>query len=320
MSVTSPVASVAAEDGARACPALLAHDEYLTDEAFLIDRRTLLERCWLFAGLAADLAAESRVTLAGVDIALRRDGAAWQARQDDRPVAAESCGNLVFVSLAACPEPLERYLHPFAPALWALSARLGASDRRGSRPVEANWKILVENALDDYHAATVHAQTLYPSMLQGGRRLTQLARHGAHSLWRNELNEDDRRFWDQVRRRLDLVPYAEESDYRHLFIFPNFYAASFCATLVMLHRVEPVAPRRARLDWSLCLPQSTAHAALRRALVADLARQAERVIEEDAAVCEATQKGHRFAVHPGLLGGREQRIRDFQGALLAARP
>lgn len=323
MSVTSSIASLPAADGVLAVPPLLAHAEYLTQDAFLADRRTLFERCWLFAGLADDLMADGRITVAGAEVALRHEGATWHGSCDGRAIAVESCGNLVFVSLAAQPEPLERHLHPFSPLLRTISSGLGVSDRRGHRAVAANWKILVENAIDDYHAATVHPRTLYPSMLKGGRRLTRLTREGPHSLWQNELSDDDQLFWEKARRRLGLAAYAEESDYRHLFLFPNFYLSSFCATLVMLHRVEPLAPGRARLDWWLCLPRvagsAPARDRLRRVLVEDLARQAEQVIGEDAAVCELAQKGHRFAVHAGLLGRREHRVLDFQQAILAAR-
>lgn len=303
--------------------ALLDHDHYFTPERFGAERERIFGRCWLYAGLVGEFSATPRqVGTAGLSVAIAcRDGV-WQAECAGRPVHVSLCGGLVFWSQAPVLS-LAEHLEPFHETLAAMAGALRMPDHRLRREIAANWKLLAENALDDYHIMTAHAETLYPSMLKAGARRIALNRQGRHSLWRNDLNDADAGFWARVAGRLGLPTVAGEADYRHLFLFPNFYLASFNDTAFILHRLDPLAPERTVLDMDFCIPAgeksaSAASMALKRAVLADFVAKADTVLAEDVMVCEAVQLGQRFARHRGVLGEREQRVGDFQEAVLEA--
>lgn len=300
--------------------AALDHDAYYTTDTATLERDKVFGRAWLYAGIAGDFSTAPRlIDAAGMAVAISHDGRDWAAQAGDRAAAIALCGTLVFVSLAPAPEPLAQYLKPFFEILETLSAPLTGSDQRLSRTIQANWKIMAENALDDYHTAAVHPKTLYPSMVVEGERRISLDRAGGHSLWRNRLNESDAAFWAKIAARLGTTNPDRPDDYQHLFIFPNFYLASFGGVAFILHRLDPIGADAVALRLELCLPlpqPTPARAALRRAVLADFVAKAEAVLQEDIEVCEASQRGRRFAIRRGLLGERERRIADFQAALL----
>ena len=301
--------------------AALGHDAYFSPDIAEIERDRIFGLTWLYAGIAGDFSAEPRlIETAGRIVAISRQGDSWLGQAGDRCAAIGLCGSLVFFSLAPKPPALESYLTPFFETLRALSGPLTASDHRMTRTVQANWKIAAENALDDYHAASVHPKTLYPSMLVQGERRIELDRAGKHSLWRNLLNDSDAGFWSKLAHRLGVEHGDHPADYRHIFIFPNFYLASFHSTAFILHRLNPIGPGKTDLALEFCMPvgPSTRNRdALKRAALADFVSKADTVLSEDIAVCEAAQKGRFFAVRPALLGALEQRVGDFQDAVLA---
>lgn len=296
---------------------------YWDAESFERERQAIFGRSWLYAGLAGEFSEMPRpVRTAGLEAAVACRAGVWQAEAGGQAIAVSCCGGLVFWSLDPA-MPLEAYLAPFHDTLAALSVGLHVPDHRLSRPIAANWKLLAENTLDDYHIMTAHARTLYPSMLQAGVRRTLLDRQGRHSLWRNDLNAADAVFWTRAARRLGIASGGEDGQYRHLFLFPNFYLANFADVAFILHRLDPLTAESTVLEVDFCIPAAemagnAARAALKRAVLADFVAKADAVLAEDVMVCEAAQQGQRFAVHPGILGLREQRVGDFQEAVVEA--
>lgn len=307
-------------ENVRAREAPLGHESYWSAEAFAREEAALFRRCWLFAGPAADFGEEPRaVTGFGRGVAIAREPGGWRGVEDGRPIAVAACGDLVFYRLGDDPRSLLDYLHPYAGDLAEMSRRLGPPDHRDRVTVAANWKTLVENTLDDLHPAFVHRETLFPSMEKEGEARSRLDRQGRHSLLENQLDPRDLDFWTKLETRLPLARYGEGTGYRHLFVFPNFYASSFYGAMVLLHRVDPLEPESAALDWTLHLPLAEGRqSALHRAILRDQTQKARKVIDEDMAICLAAQRGRHFASLPALLGDAETRLLDFQEAVGAA--
>jgi phenylpropionate dioxygenase-like ring-hydroxylating dioxygenase large terminal subunit len=300
---------------------LIGHETYWRPDVFSIERSRIFGRCWLLAGLASDFAAGGRISTAGQHVTIERSAAAWHGRSEGRPVHVENCGELIFYCLSDKAPSLEDYFAPCIDDLRRIAAGLGPALHRNDATMEANWKILVENTVDDYHTAAVHPHTLHPSLLDDGRRHRQVFCRGRHTLFRNRLNPADRAFWEKLCRRLNAARFDNGTGYQHLFLYPNTYVASFYSAMSVVHRINPLTEERSQLEWRICLPLSgqptTAREILRRAAVTDLAAKARRVIEEDKAICSAAQEGAHYAVRPGLCGEYELRIIDFQEALLA---
>jgi len=310
----------------------LPHHHFWTEEGLALERERVFGRCWLYMGVfdATGTPAELTADMAGLRFAVRRDAAGLSGicRDGDRirPLEVDRCGALVFARVAreegAEGGPtLVEHLHPYAERLAAMSVNCVNPEPPVGIPFQANWKALVENTMDDFHGSTVHPETIHPAVHPDWQTHLTTERFGANSdsCWR--LADGTAGWWAKLDGKLRLAKFAEEAVYRHIFIFPNFYLASFYGATVIPHRVDPVAPDAAVLRWQLFLPttrlETPRERAFHRSTAAYLLASATGVIEEDRPVCEAVQQGRPGILGNGVYGRRERRILDFHTAMLA---
>lgn len=263
--------------------------------AFAAEQQALATRLpWRYAGLAGD-------GIDGADLA--------------------ACGSFLFRRQRPDAPPLCDWLGPFAADLLARSAALDSPVAHDAMDFAANWKILVENTLDDFHGPTVHPQTIHPAVDADWRRHLTTHRAGPHSRSSWKLADATADWWGKLATRGNLRRFACQDRYDHVFIFPDLYVASFFGTMVITHRVVPLAVDRSRLEWRTFLPTNSPDnakaASFRRGLVAMLSDSARTVIAEDRPMCEQVQQARCAAIGPGILGWREQRIGDVHAALAA---
>ncbi len=299
---------------------VLSHETYWTQSVFLAEMRDVFAHTWLFAGLVASFeTGPQSLTLAGMSMMIEPVDDGFRAKMGTSVAEVGLCGQFLFVRPISGGPSLAEFLAPYSELLMTISRDLVQADHVARIVAEVNWKALVENTLDDCHAATVHTKTLQPAMDSAWLSRYQPERHGAHSMMGNDLGAADVVFWNRLAARLPLARHHHNSTYKHLFIFPNFYIATFFGAMVMLHRVDPIAPELAALELMTCLPVSRpltkGERAFHGAVMRDLVAKAEIVVAEDIAVCRLAQLGHHFAVHPGILGTRECRVDDFQQTL-----
>ncbi|PWC40625.1 RHO alpha subunit C-terminal catalytic domain-containing protein [Azospirillum sp. TSO35-2] len=308
--------------------AVLPHEHFWSDAAFVQERERVFGRCWLYIGVfdAGDaLSAE----MAGLRFEVRRSGTVMEGvcRDGDRvrPLQVDRCGALVFARVAQDNGPtLAEHLAPYAERLAVMSANGINPEPPVGIAFQANWKALVENTMDDFHGSTVHPDTIHPAVHPDWRSHLVTERHGANSDSRWRLADGTAGWWAKLDAKLRMRRFAEEPFYRHTFIFPNFYLATFYGATVIPHRVDPVAPDAAVLRWQLFLPttrlETPRERAFHRSTAAYLIASAGTVIDEDRPVCEAVQQGRPgIADVPGVngvYGRREQRILDFHQAML----
>jgi len=102
-----------------------------------------------------------------------------QERSLHSPARVESYRGLHFVNFSAKAEPLSSYL---APIQWLMDLTLDSAEVLGGWEtakatarfsVKANWKLLVENSIDNYHYPTTH-QTYIEYQ---GARAARLGQH-----------------------------------------------------------------------------------------------------------------------------------------------
>ncbi|KAA0577855.1 hypothetical protein FZ983_19885 [Azospirillum sp. B21] len=327
-----PVHSIVPEDGA-----FLPHSHFWTDEAFARERERVFGRCWLYMGVFDDtdvLTAE----MAGLRFELQRRGGAMGGEAMEgvcrdgervRPLEIDRCGALVFARVAPKEggdggPTLAQHLAPYGERLAMMSANCLNPQPPVGIAFQANWKALVENTMDDFHGSTVHPDTIHPAVHPDWQTHLVTERHGANSDSRWLLADGTAGWWAKLDAKLRMRRFAEEPFYRHTFIFPNFYLATFYGATVIPHRVDPVAPDAAVLRWQLFLPTTrlatAREQAFHRSTATYLIDSASTVIAEDCPVCEAVQQGRPgIADLPhitGIYGRRERRILDFHQAML----
>jgi len=157
--------------------------------------------------------------------------------------------------------------------------------------VGANWKLMVENSIDGYHAPTVHATYidfvkdsgggLTPAALSTGGGLDLGNGHSvieSRAAWARPIAYWEPFFGEDARpgieaKRAELIErHGEErgarmcDTFRNLLIFPNLIINDVAA--VTVRRIEPLGPGRQALEaWALAPAEETeGSAALRRRL------------------------------------------------------
>jgi len=226
----------------------------------------------------------------------------------------ETCGELVFINLTDEGPSLREFLGEmystyqewFSPEMHTAIVL--------NRPIQANWKCLVENALETYHTTEVHPKTFGESPSEEDCQ---------HTLedWGSTLSVDfsqERSF----RASLDafghwLVGRERAPVYRHIAHYPNVMIAQ----LSLYRWVECVIP--VSKDCSMSIVRLMCHVGekgqLRRLWNRHLiSRWANdflcQVGEEDAQVMTQVQKGLNSIDQPlgGLISTREERVYHFQ--------
>ncbi len=305
--------------------AFLPHSWFWTNDAFAQERARIFGRCWLYMGVFDERQTLS-ADMAGLRFTVhRRNGRMEGILQDgdqSHPLEVDHCGALVFARAAGNGGPtLLEQLHPYGERLAMMSANCVNPEPPMGAPFQANWKALVENTMDDFHGSTVHPETIHPAVHPDWQAHLVTERHGSNSDSRWRLADGTAGWWAKLNAKLRLARFADEPFYRHIFIFPNFYLASFYGAVVMPHRVDPVAPDASILRWQLFLPSTQLNSprdqAFHRSAAAYLTASASGVIAEDRPVCEAAQRGRPAILGHGVYGRREQRILDFHKAMLA---
>jgi phenylpropionate dioxygenase-like ring-hydroxylating dioxygenase large terminal subunit len=218
-------------------------------------------------------------------------------------------GRLIFVSLGGNAPPLQDFLGT------EMSARLGYAFNSSVSPVaswtveyECNWKVLLENTLEDYHVSSVHFATA------GG---TPPSAQITHTLDVKFVGFENRApgFDTRVVRWMAARTWP---DPRFTYFQYVSYPSLIFATSPLsshLHLVVPTSRTTCRANIILFLPDASGgairrfvHFMIRKPAI----RLSKKFVEEDRTICNDVQKGIAAARFPGVLGGREERVHAFQ--------
>jgi choline monooxygenase len=199
--------------------------------------------------------------------------------------------------------------------LQALSATFVKPYVTGECVWAANWKAGVENTLEPYHTAFVHAESIAEVTEIEGR----MALHPRFSSEFHRLKDKSRAWWQAMAESIGFAPSSVFGDYWHFHVHPNLCIGVTYGSLLSIQTFDPLAENRTRLRYRLLLPESvaTTSPARRAALEQFLAEFNERVLLEDQGPVEACQRGFGDASSRALLGESEARIGNYQRGILA---
>lgn len=239
-----------------------------------------------------------------------------------RTYRTQTVGQLIFVSLAEDGPSLREYL---GDRYYKLCEEWFGAGRRYTGTfdhfADCNWKIVIENVLESYHIATLHAQTLgiYPN--------AESCRHRFH-----DEGDECVMFYRQSAARMfkewaisTLAGVKPDYSWHHLIRYPNLIIAN-SSLVTYVQCVIPAGAGRC-LNLFRAFHNPGAHGVVRRRL-ADLMLRlggrhfVRRVLQEDAAIYPQVQSGASAAELPGdgLISAREERIFAFQEYVLEHAP
>lgn len=238
-------------------------------------------------------------------------------------VELETCGDLLFARLPGAPSSLSlaEELGPAFGPIAGLYSHMGGS-ARGSRSVQANWRLVMQISLDDYHLAAVHPKTLGHVGYHKAENLNYY-RFGANSAF---FSGRDAESLEEMGVAVAAGAFQHRG-YRIFHLFPTAALIVFRAYSLMgehywyvaTQTILPIGPNRCEVQvrvarspyfeptsWHCRLMEPAE--SLRRRLVL---RGILRVVDEDRVACEAQQREVRQISQQPIYGRAEQRVGWF---------
>ena len=224
-----------------------------------------------------------------------------------KTVRTETCGELIFVSLAEEGPGLAEFLGPYHAVLAAAFASPYRQCWTWDATYDANWKVFIENTLESYHVPVVHPNTL--------KKLPP------EEISTHELNE--RYTWYRMEdRSLGFLAWCAKRFgqpatylYEHHNIHPNINYSTIDGTRVLMS-VYPVSPTTCRHRAVLFTIRGDAPGPFREAAGWLLSRVitafVSKVNREDLGLLPDIQRGLEASHYRGVIGTREERIYAFQ--------
>ncbi|MDA0589965.1 MAG: Rieske 2Fe-2S domain-containing protein [Planctomycetota bacterium] len=225
----------------------------------------------------------------------------------------ESCGQLVFLCVSKDTPPLADWLGSVAADLEELFSEDRCCFDFVELSLAANWKIIVENAIESYHLESVHTKTFRQN--PAADACSHFLRENGSS-FRSVAPPADR--WQRivdsvVYRALGLKP---DTSYSHHLVHPSLMAGR-AGMFSWCHFVTPTQPGESRMQMWMFMErgrQSLLTRPLEKVMRIAARRFTMRAIAEDAAICAEVQTGLNSRQIPdgGWLSPREERIWHLQ--------
>ena len=218
-------------------------------------------------------------------------------------VAVDVWSQFVFVNVSGDAPPLLEWMHPLPDQLGGHNLEAATRTYDLDDEVNANWKVMIDNAFCDYHLEFVHANSLGryadPASLQ-------------EDVWEHTGRLMTRWSPEQLATT-NVLPHLsgnEASGAVAYSVFPNWFIAAFPNGGCSLMWWNPITleTSRARV-WNYSPDPGADHRSDFEML--------KMVQAEDYAICEKVQKGLRSRFYePGPQHYLELRIRGFQQRLM----
>ncbi|MEQ8787111.1 MAG: aromatic ring-hydroxylating dioxygenase subunit alpha [Pirellulaceae bacterium] len=229
-----------------------------------------------------------------------------------RKFRLETCGDLLFVSLARSGPGLRTYLGAFHDRLETLLDENWRLAWTWEHDCASNWKLPVENTVESYHLPCVHSgvfASVYPSEAAQQHDL-----HENYSTLRYDLSENKTiSFWQ--RWTAGVLGADSSNIYVHHLVHPHL-VITINDLVIYVHVYLPTSPTTTR-----AIARAYTYRGDRRNPLAWLAARSTawntrsgllKVQLEDAAVMGPAQRGIESSVHRGCIGTREERVYAFQ--------
>ncbi len=207
----------------------------------------------------------------------------------------------LWVSANDAAPDLEEYLGDFADRFRCYDFAAMRVVRRETYDVPCNWKVLAENALEDYHTGTVHAGSL-------GQQHSESVESTGNWCALHMPQETSIAVLPGETAPFPHIPTLEGEAAEGTFftmLYPNtqFACTQDCMWCVTFH---PLGPERTEVRVAFCFPEATA---ARKGFAADVEKYFHRWIigiEEDNGIGPVQQQGLRSSSSvPGPYGPRE---------------
>jgi phenylpropionate dioxygenase-like ring-hydroxylating dioxygenase large terminal subunit len=228
------------------------------------------------------------------------------------PVRLESWGGFVFINFSQSGPDLRAHLGDFTEKFGSYGFDDMVLVRRHDYTLDCNWKLYVENAMEDYHTPTVHRGSI-------GLQET--------------IPEDSHGQWDAIHMEAEdtiAVLPGDTTTFPHIAgltgkaktgaYFALIYPATFFATTkdcMWFLQTIPLGPAKMKLSLGSCFPRATVARPDFQEVVQRYYKRWDKSIPEDNAISELQQAGLRSSLaRPGRLSLREPVVHSIANWVL----
>jgi choline monooxygenase len=228
------------------------------------------------------------------------------------PVRLESWGGLVFISFSSSGPDLRTHLGDFVETFESYRFEDMVLTRRVDYELNCNWKLYVENAMEDYHTPTVHRGSI-------GLQKT--------------IPEDSHGEWDAIHMEAEntiAVLPGDTTTFPHIptlkgkaatgAYFALIYPAAFFGTTkdcMWFLQTIPLGPSKMKLSVGSCFPKSTVARPDFPEVVQRYYKRWDKSIPEDNAISIRQQDGLSTSLaRPGRLSLREPIVHSIANWVL----
>jgi len=225
------------------------------------------------------------------------------------PLRLGTWAGWIFICFDAAAEPLESFVAEFDRAFGFLKQEDCLVADKLVFEVDCNWKLVVENLLDTYHASVVHGKTfgghikIQRQGLNAGRRLTP--RGGTVNVYHAAPHTFS---GEPLIGRMPAVADQPESLAASGYMAPNMHFFARCENMrPCIH--WPLSEKRTRLVYYNLFPKEFFGLPNFAEVVAEYRRYYTQVLEEDRAVLVSLQNSmESVQARPGRLSPLEASI------------
>ena len=218
-----------------------------------------------------------------------------------RELRTEIWAGFIFVTFSSGTIPLDEYLGDLPKQFKPYQFSSMKCVRQKRYDLECNWKLYIENAMEDYHTATVHRGSI------GNQDCVPVPTHGQWNAIHLQapstiavLPEDN----TSLPHIEGLYGLAAEGTYFSV-IYPGAFFATHQDCMWWL-QLLPHAVDRTTVVIGSCFPESTIARTDFKSEVEKYYRRWDKALSEDNAVSERQQKGLTSAMsRPGRLSSYE---------------
>ena len=229
------------------------------------------------------------------------------------PLRLERWAGFLFVNMDPQATPLDQYLGDLPERLASHNLADMACVRRRTYTVACNWKIYIENAMEEYHTPTVHRlsigkQVTTPETGRGEWRGMHMPASETIAL----LPEDSADGFPPIPT---LDAKAAQGTY-FMMIYPCTFMAATQDCLWWLQEF-PRGPDRTEVVIGSCFPRATMARPDFAEKVEKYYRRWDKSLPEDNAISELQQAGlHSSLSVPGRLSSQELVVREIANWVL----
>ena len=229
------------------------------------------------------------------------------------PIRLEIWDGFVFVNLSTGSIGLSEYLGDLPEALESYNLADMVCVRRLEYDLACNWKIYLENAMEDYHTPYVHRQSI------GAQHTVPEASHGAWGGVHMPSEKTIAVLAEDIGHAFPQIPSLKGKPAGGTYFLAIYPSTFFALTQDCMWWLQqfPQGPARTKVVVGSCFPRTTAA----RADFAEKAnyyyRRWDKSLPEDNAISERQQAGLRSSfASPGRLSVREPMVRDIANWIL----